>query len=296
MQKILILKGLPASGKTAYALALVSGIVSDPNGQYKWKRVNKDDLRAMIDRGEWNRKNEKVILDVRNVLINKFILLGYSVVVDDTNLSPKHTAVIKLIAETAREHGYNVEVEEKFFDIPVEECIARDAKREHPVGAKVIYKMYQQFLKPKFVEREHDQNLLKALIVDIDGTLAFNNGRDFFDWGRVGEDAVNKELVYLLNTLVQNNRIIVVSGRDSCCRQETVNWLDCAGVPFFDSDLFMRPAGDMRPDEVVKKEIYEQNIKGKYDIWGVFDDRPRVIKMWKLLGLPVYNCGDGIDF
>lgn len=40
MPKLLVLKGLPASGKSTYAKELVNK---------GWKRVNKDDLRAMID-------------------------------------------------------------------------------------------------------------------------------------------------------------------------------------------------------------------------------------------------------
>ena len=53
MSKLLILKGLPASGKSTYAKELVSK---------GWKRVNKDDLRSMIDGGKWSKKNEEMRL------------------------------------------------------------------------------------------------------------------------------------------------------------------------------------------------------------------------------------------
>jgi hypothetical protein len=49
--------------------------------------------------------------------------------------------------------------------------------------------------------------------------------------------------------------------------------------------LLMRPEGDHRSDEVVKKEIWEKKIKPWYDVVAVFDDRDRVVKMWRDEGL-----------
>src|SRR5207245_9019847 len=54
--KLLLLKGLPASGKSTYAKELVLK---------GWKRVNKDDLRAMIDNGKWSHSNEDIIKEDR---------------------------------------------------------------------------------------------------------------------------------------------------------------------------------------------------------------------------------------
>jgi len=52
--KVLILKGLPASGKSTYAKELVA--------KGNWKRINKDDLRAMLDCSKWSKANEKFVL------------------------------------------------------------------------------------------------------------------------------------------------------------------------------------------------------------------------------------------
>jgi hypothetical protein len=60
--------------------------------------------------------------------------------------------------------------------------------------------------------------------------------------------------------------------------------------------LFMRPAGDMRKDCIVKQEIYEREIKGKFNCTAWFDDRPQVIRMLRSLGLPVFDVGDGVEF
>src|SRR5215470_18336584 len=96
--KILILKGLPGSGKTTWAKDFIYASPFDERGKVTkgpgWKRVNKDDLRNMIDAGQWSGPNEKEILRVRDMLILEFLDQGHSVIVDDTNLHPKHIAQI----------------------------------------------------------------------------------------------------------------------------------------------------------------------------------------------------------
>lgn len=299
MQKILILKGLPASGKTTYAKGLLEGIYSDENGQFKWKRVNKDDLRAMIDGGKWSRENEKFVLSLRDAFINKAIMAGFSMIVDDTNFSNTHRNQMDMIAEIAKKHGFDVVVEEKNFDVPVEECIARDAKRQNPVGANVIYEMYVKYVKPlkdSQNQYQHDDQKVPALLVDIDGTATFNLGnRGFFEWDKVDLDTPNVELAAILRPISNLYDIVYVSGRDEVCREKTKQWLYKYNFPA-PTTLFMRKKDDKRPDEIVKKEIYDNQIKDIYDIWGVFDDRPKVVRMWKGLGLRVYNCGDGVEF
>ena len=59
--------------------------------------------------------------------------------------------------------------------------------------------------------------------------------------------------------------------------------------------LFMRPYGDSRKDSVVKREIFEREIQSRYQVVGVFDDRMQVVRMWRDLGLTVFQVADG-DF
>jgi len=134
MNKVLILQGLPASGKTTYAKELVDK---------GYKRVNKDDLRAMVDNGKYSRKNEKLILEMRDMLIDLSLINGYDVVVDDTNFEKKHFKQIALIADINE-----ADLDVKIFKTPVEECIERDSKRENPVGEEVIMNMFNRYIKP----------------------------------------------------------------------------------------------------------------------------------------------------
>jgi len=56
----------------------------------------------------------------------------------------------------------------------------------------------------------------------------------------------------------------------------------------------MRKSGDRRPDVEIKKEIYENEIFPKYEVYAIFDDRLSVCRMWYELGLFVFNCNQGL--
>lgn len=271
-QKVIILQGLPASGKSTYAKQLVETL--------GWKRINKDDLRAMVDNSKWSEKNEKLIVKLRNDLLLRFLQDGYSVVVDDTNFAQSHIDTIKEICA-----GELVECEVLFFDTPLYECIERDAKREKPVGKKVIIKMYNQYLRAKVesVEFKNQPQLPTCILCDIDGTLAYSPERSVYNYKKVDQDLPNKKLIEVLKRL--NLPVIILSGRESSCKQETMDWLEKNGI---DWTIFaMRTEGDNREDSIVKEELYNAIIKDKWNVLTVFDDRPRVIRMWKKLGLMV---------
>ena len=56
MKKVLVYRGLPASGKSTAARKMLD---ENPG---KYKRINKDDLRAMLDNSHFSRGNEKFVL------------------------------------------------------------------------------------------------------------------------------------------------------------------------------------------------------------------------------------------
>ena len=277
MTKVILLKGLPASGKSTWAKA-----------QKGFKRVNKDDLRAMIDNGEWSRENEKLIIRVRNEIIEEALLREKSIIVDDTNFNPSHEAQAKQIAE-----NYHVEFEVKFFDVPVEECIERDSKRPAPVGEKVIRDMYEKYLQNTPKPYIPNQNLPKAIIVDIDGTLAKIGDRSPYDWQRVDEDTLNKPVADVVHALTREGEYgtLCVSGRDESCREKTDKWLTDNGVLY--EELFMRPAGNTEKDSIIKERIFEEKIRDQYCVEFVIDDRDQVVKMWREKGLTCFQCADG---
>lgn len=283
MQKVIILQGLPGSGKTTYAYELIDKYPG------KYKRINKDDLRAMLDHSQWSKKNEKFVLHVRDGLILDALELGYDVIVDDTNFNPVHIETIKKEVEGL------AEVEVKFINISLAECISRDTCRVKKVGEKVIREMADKYLsKPSSSSSDlYIPNTFKrkAVIFDIDGTLALNKGtRSPFDWHRVGEDTLNFP-VYHAYELYQNGEydILIFSGRDSVCRSETITWLESNGIKW--NKLFMRAEKDNRKDSIVKKEFFDQ-VRDEYNIEVAYDDRLSVCRMWHKLGVPLFRVGD----
>lgn len=287
MAKLLMLKGLPASGKSTFAKGLLT------TGQYH-VRVNKDDLRSMLHLGKHSDSNESLILEVRNTIVNSALGRGQNVVVDDTNLAPKHEKVLKQIAD---KHKADFEV--SFFDVNREECIRRDAARDNPVGASVIDRMHRQYLK-KWVDStppnvyNPPMNKPTAAIFDVDGTLVLRvTNRSPFDWKRVKEDAPNVPVIAMAQAMAsQGHTIIVMSGRDSICRVDTIEHLTELNVPVNPDFTFMRPEGDNRKDAIVKKELFEKFVKDRFHVVAVFDDRPQVCRVWWEMGLPLFKVGD----
>jgi predicted kinase len=286
-QRIVMLKGLPASGKTTWAKQQLKEFP----GVYK--RVNKDDLRAMLDDSIWSKQNENFILRMRDWIIGNAIMDGYSVIVDDTNLHDKHKQKLSEIAK-----ANSVELEIKFFDTSVEECIERDSKRQNYVGEKVIKTMYNRFLKPQ--EADNVLYLISALlkpaiICDIDGTIAHNdNKRGFFEWMKVGLDEPKKNIIRILEKFKKDGYIIlIVSGRDSVCLNLTLEWLSKHKVPY--DYLYMRATNDNRQDAVIKKEIFNDKIRNEYNVDFVLDDRQQVVDMWREIGLTCLQVDYG-DF
>jgi predicted kinase len=132
--RVILTKGLPGSGKTTWAMR----VLAESPGAYK--RVNKDELRVMLDGGKWSAGNERFVEAVRDQIILAALAAGVHVIVDDTNLDPRHETHIRRLVEGRAE----VIVEE--FDVPLDECLRRDASRPAPVGERVIRQMYRDYL------------------------------------------------------------------------------------------------------------------------------------------------------
>lgn len=283
--KLIMLKGLPASGKSTWAKeqAVRSGGLT--------KRINKDDLRDMVDGGKWSKNNEKGILAVRDNLCEYYLSRGFSVIVDDTNLAPKHEATLKALAQKS-----GAEFETKsFLDVSLVECIKRDLKRPNSVGERVIMGMFNQFLRPPAETYQPAEGKPYAILCDIDGTLAHMVDRGPFDWQAVGSDTLDESIAEILRLyyITEHAKIILFSGRDSVCRPETEQWLKDKHVPYH--QLFMRGQGDMRKDSIVKREMFDAEIKNEYQVLYVLDDRNQVVEMWRQMGLKCLQVADG-DF
>lgn len=274
MSKLILTKGLPASGKSTWAREYVKENLNTII-------ITKDDLRPMFAD---TQSREKKVLNLRNLLTKEY-LKEMDVIWCDTNLNPIHEA-------KARELSEKVEIVN--FDTTPKECIKRDNARANGVGSEVIWKMYYDYIAVESALINY--SITKAIIVDIDGTIAHGIGetRKPYEWDKVLTDTVDRDIKNIVNMeYKENTYVFIVSGRDASCRSDTLLWLKDNDIHY--DELHMRPEGDKRDDTTIKKEIYDEFIK-KWDIKYVLDDRPRVIRMWKSLGLKVLNVRGHTDF
>lgn len=291
MKTLYILKGLPASGKSTWAK---QKIAENPSA---FKRINKDDLRAMLDNNKWSKGNEKFVLKMRDMMIWEALSEGKHVISDDTNLAAKHeTRMRQLVDNYTKETGEEVSIKVKFFDVPVEECIKRDLNRNRSVGEQVIRRMYKQFIsKPErhLPYMEQDATLPKAIMCDLDGTLAILH-RNPYDASTCEQDELNVPVANIVKTYKQlGHSILLVSGRMDKYQPETERWLAKHNIKY--DVLIMRKSKDIRKDSIIKEEIFNENIRDKWHVDFVLDDRQQVVDMWRNIGLLCCQVAPG-DF
>ena len=297
--ELIILRGLPASGKTTWAKAWVA---EDRKHRF---RVNKDDLRQMVDDGVYTPDTEQRILAARDILVQKLMERGMSVVVDDTNFAAFHVKKLARLAEAA---AWKWSV--KDFDTPLHTCVVRDIDRAKPVGTHVIQEMYDKYLRqgvwPSVPTKEElfsdetgdlyiqPEGKPRAIIVDIDGTVALKGTRNPFDESRVHEDLPNNPVIDVIRADVIANdvEIIYMSGRTQGCWNATYDWLE-DHVASWPAQLYMRAVGDNRADNIIKRELFDKHVRYNYRVQRVYDDRNQVVQMWRSLGLTVLQVADG---
>lgn len=179
------------------------------------------------------------------------------------------------------------------FYIPFKEALERDSKRERSVGEKILKGFYERYYPDKYAEEckdnryilEQNKTLPKCIIVDCDGTICLHQGRNPYDLSKVSTDKPNDPLIDLIRILSSSVDIIFFSGREGTeqCRKDTAKWInDNVGISY---KLYMRSEKDYRSDEIIKEELYNKYIKDKYYCIAIFDDRDRVIKKWREMGL-----------
>ena len=305
--KAIICVGCSASGKSSFA--------REQCKDWKWLNIERDIIREfimttqfhfpssgnnlMVDNlyQHWKFKNESLVnaefdLNIHRAVINKF-----NIVVSDTNLNKERRDALKLKLEALE---YDVEIKVFGLDLNLDELRKRDLYRKNSVGHAIIAKQYAQFRKefPKYHLRDVTGKP-EAVLFDIDGTLAHMNGRSPFEWDKVGTDTYDELLFISLIAYYESGyKIILMSGRDSVCRQDTIDWFVEGLIKFgssckFDYELYMRPENDQRKDSIIKTELFMNHIDGNYKVKAVFDDRPSVLRnVWYEFGFNTYAVGN----
>lgn len=306
MPTVHVMTGLPASGKTTAARKLCA----DSDGRVR--RVNLDDLRAMLGKGDGDAgreqprsyDREQIVLAIQDAAVRETVAAGFDVVVDNTHLTPHIPKRLK-----AAVGGLAVFVVHDFTDVPLDECLRRDAARDNPVGEEIIRLLDGKHTKatrggwrltddwmndtPAVLPYTPDGTLPDAVMCDIDGTLAINLNRNPYDFSRCEQDGLNTSVRDALAAFQKANgdRIVLLSGRGEEFRAQTESWLTAHAVPC--DELWMRPASDMRRDDVVKAELFDAHVRHRFNVRVCLDDRDRCIKLWRNIGLPTWQVNYG---
>ena len=154
---------------------------------------------------------------------------------------------------------------------------------------------------------ESTPRLPRAVIVDIDGTVATRalpDGRPIrahHEYRLVPWDLPNRPVIDTVGALREAGfQILFCSGRPVLdlrgwdVSRATYAWLaELVGEWTSRAPLFMRAQHDRRPDDVIKIEIYEAFIRGRWDVGLALEDRPKVIRAWQALGVPVFDVAPG---
>ena len=135
MSKLIICRGIPASGKTFWAKQWV---LEDPEHRV---RINQDDIRLMLGK-YWVPSREKLVQEIQFDAIVEALCRKFDVVIDNTNLNKKVLEKFDRLIKTFED--YEIEYKD-FFDTPLSVCIERDKNRDIQVSEKIIRNFYNNY-------------------------------------------------------------------------------------------------------------------------------------------------------
>lgn len=293
--KIIVTVGCSGAGKSTWS-------------NKKWKEdplntivVGRDKIRELLFgytettvseyyRNPNNSKLEKQVTVFEDTLIHDGLNMGKTVIVDATHLKKAYLERFKF---------FNVPVEFVVFKEPLEILLQRNLNRVRQVPEDVIKKQYNQLSNLVIPENftpikfENLETKPSCIVVDLDGTVCEKGERNPFDWKRVGEDEEIKAICNMVWSLSRGSNVSIIfcSGRDAVCYDESFEWINSA-FPIMDFKLMMRPKNDMRPDWIVKEEMWREIAETHY-IEALVDDRNQVVRRARALGLKVLQVEYG---
>lgn len=162
-------------------------------------------------------------------------------------------------------------------------------------------KHFQSFLRKNKMTRRN-----QAFIFDLDGTIADCEHRRHFiatkpkNWpaffAGIPHDPVIEWVAATARKTyaIGQKDVIIVTARHEGCRENTEAWLQKHGIRYH--AIYFRALKDNRDDTIVKSEILDQVLADGYKPVLVYDDRPKVLRMWNERGLVTVDCGEGVEF
>ncbi|MDR2679934.1 MAG: zeta toxin family protein [Tannerella sp.] len=284
--QILLLIGAPGSGKSTFAKYFI-------RTEENWMRLCRDDFRMMnFSDSLLSQYEESLISEILDTSVETLLRKKYNVLLDATHCRAEY------LKHYIEKFNSLADISFKVFECDVDELIARCEKRHAETGRYVPENVIRRFaneletLKKTFdfsprplkqttyIAEKQDVNLPKAIMCDLDGTLALMGNRDPYDASECDKDDLNEAVASVLKVFYANGyNVLLLSGREEIFREPTLRFLSKFSIPCH--QLWMRKAKDYRKDAVIKREIFDREIAGKYRIEFVLDDRDQVVEMWR---------------
>lgn len=146
MNKIVLLVGVPGSGKTTLAQRLIEkGYIS----------LNADKIREELFGDPTVQSDNDAVFSIFFGRLEDELAKGSDVVIDNTNTNPKHRGPI---LQRAIQAGYN-DIQIWVLDTPLDICLERNRARGREVPEDIVTKMYQTITGPGKPQR-HEGKLV----------------------------------------------------------------------------------------------------------------------------------------
>ncbi len=302
MSRITFTVGPPGAGKTRWAHQEVAR-----RGLQQLQRVNLDDFLTMTHGREFGPLSRPDLTLVKRILMDTIRTIaesGRDVIVDGAHLSTRFPNQVR--DEMGDRYQYGIQ---DFTGKALEFCINNDRNRyaKNPwahVGSEEVNRAWSQAQAlrrrfggeglPLWVEQLNrsdgivaylpQSGLPKALIVDIDGTLAHVGSRPAHDTTGL-RNGLEHRLAELLEPFTQSHgaEVVILTGQGEECRDDFLKWLSAENLPH--GEVHMRRPRDSRRDSDVKLDLFDRHVRHKFHVVAAFADREHVVKLWRRLGV-----------
>lgn len=326
---LLMIMGLPSSGKTTYSRSIASSV---PNHV----RVSKKDIRNEL---KWDDKNPDAFIKlnaIRDMQITEALTAGKCVISDDCNFDPADEVRLREIAKECK-----AEFKKQFLNTPLQECMRRNSfrllvDRIEPIEIRQMAEKYRLYPKVEPVDVKSDpddiveivapaiiapvsydfpipltplaidkvgkgykkvepnDSLMSAVIVNLDCLSIWNKDkREFCEYDKAHSDNVNQTVKKIIMTLHKylNYQIIYMSGRTDVYMSPSIRFLTGNMCP--QGPLYMRKRNDGRQEWIVFGDMFEQHIRDHYDVKLVLDNDKDTVDFWRSIGLTVFQTDEG---
>lgn len=133
-----------------------------------------------------------------------------------------------------------------------------------------------------------------TVLFDLDGTIADTMTYEKHHKGKNGKNqdfaqealevGVNQDILDKMHKAKKEGKaVVILTARSAHYRDETKKWLSKNGIPH--DSLVMRPTDNTKKDQVVKRELLEEDILPKFDVSKAYDDRKKNRRMFEKLGI-----------